>query len=247
MALGGLAFGRSPDGVQAVLLDGLGTLVALRPPWIAFARGLREEHGLSLSPEDAERAFRAEMAFYRAHHHEGRDERTLAELRDRCAGVLGRELPPAVSGALSSAQLQDAMLGALRFEAYPDVPGALAGLRERGCKLVVVSNWDVSLGAVLEALGISALLDGVVTSASVGAPKPAPAIFEAALALAGPPPERALHVGDSFADDVRGARGAGLRVALLSRAGTGEEAAREAQDAAQAGVAVIASLSELLA
>jgi putative hydrolase of the HAD superfamily len=242
-----------PDGVQAVLLDGLGTLVALQPPWPALVLGLREAHGLDVAPEEAERAFRTEMAYYRAHHHEGRDARTLADLRARCAQVLGRELPATVRRTLSNAQLTAAMLGALRFEAYSDAPAALAGLRARGCKLVAVSNWDISLSTVLDALGISPMLDGAVTSASVGVPKPAPAIFEAALALAGVPPQRALHVGDSLAHDVLGARAAGLAAALLSRtcadgeAAREEDAAREEEDAARkAGVRVIMSLAELL-
>jgi putative hydrolase of the HAD superfamily len=231
-----------------VLLDGLGTLVALRPPWPALVRGLREEYGLQLALEDAERAFRAEMAYYRAHHHEGRDERTLTALRARCAEVLECELPALVGRRLSKAQLTAAMLGALRFEAYPDVPDALAGLRARGCKLVVVSNWDISLSGVLNALGISAMLDGVVTSAAVGMSKPAPAIFEAALALVAVPPKRALHVGDSFAQDVLGARAAGVAAVLLSRSGAGGEAAWEQAAAArESGVAVIRSLAELLA
>lgn len=214
----------APAGTRAILLDGLGTLVALRPPWHAFAAILRERHGLVVEPRDAERAFSAEIAYYRAHHVEGRDARTLAELRGRCADVLARELPAAVSLALSSAQLAAAMLRALCFETYPDVADTLAGLRARGCRLVVVSNWDISLTAVLEELGLLELLDGVVTSAEVGAPKPAGAIFEAALARAGVEPAGAVHVGDSFALDVRGALAAGVAAILLSRSAHPEDA-----------------------
>ncbi len=232
-----------PVGTRAVLLDGLGTLVALRPPGDALAAILRERHGLEVEPGDAERAFRAEIAYYRAHHVAGRDARTLAELRVRCAGVLGAELPAEAGGALSSAQLTAAMLGALRFEALPDAADTLAGLRTRGCRLLAVSNWDVSLTAVLGELGLSELLDGVVTSAEVGEPKPGRAIFEAALARAGVRPAEALHVGDSFALDVRGARAAGVAAVLIDRSAVGSDALQ----ARSAGVPVIASLAELLA
>lgn len=232
-----------PAGTRAVLLDGLGTLVALRPPWDALVATLRERHGLEVEAGDAERAFRAEIAYYRAHHVEGRDARTLAGLRARCAGVLARELPVATAGALSNAQLTAAMLGALRFEAFPEVVETLAGLRARGCRLVAVSNWDVSLSAVLEELGLLALLDGVVTSAEVGEPKPGRAIFEAALTCAGVEPAQALHVGDSFELDVRGARAAGVAAVLVVRSAAGCDALR----ARAAGVRVIASLAELLA
>jgi putative hydrolase of the HAD superfamily len=223
-----------------VLLDGLGTLVALEPPWPLLVAALRTAHGVELGLADAERAFRAEMAYYRAHHHEGRDPDTLAQLRDRCAQALRAELPRAVAEAISLADLRSAMLASLRFVAYPDALAALPALRARGSKLVAVSNWDVSLPAVLRATGLAELLDGAVTSAAVGAPKPDPAIFRAALALAGAAPERALHVGDSPAHDVRGALAAGIAPVLLRRADT------EPVELPP-GVPAISSLTELLA
>ena len=123
--------------------------------------------------------------------------------------------------------------------AYPDVPAALAALRARGVALVVVSNWDVSLPAVLRGVGLEGMVDGVVTSAQVGRPKPARAIFDAALALAGVSPDRAVHVGDSVEHDVRGALAAGIRPVLLRREGAepGEP---------PAGVPTISSLAQLL-
>ncbi len=220
-----------------MLLDGLGTLVALETPWPALVEELRGV-GVRLGLAEAERAFRAEMAYYRAHHHEGSDPRALEDLRLRCARVLRAELPAAVGEAVSLAELTAAMLRALRFSAYPDAAAALGALRARGAALMAVSNWDVSLPAVLRAVGLERLLDGVLTSAEIGAPKPAPAIFEAALARAGVPPERALHVGDSLEHDVRGALAAGVAPVLLLRAGT--EPVRAPPEAP-----VIRSLAEL--
>ena len=71
-------------------------------------------------------------------------------------------------------------------------------------RVVVASNWDVSLHEVLERLELAPLLDGVVTSAEVGARKPDPAVFMRALALAGAATSDAVHVGDSVEEDVRG-------------------------------------------
>jgi putative hydrolase of the HAD superfamily len=225
---------------RVVLLDGLGTLVSLQPPWPALVARLRGAHGVELEPAAAERAFRAEMVYYRAHHHEGHDANTLAQLRCRCAQTLRAELPEAVAEAVSLADLTSAMLEALRFAAYPDALSALPVLRTRGLKLVAVSNWDASLPAVLRATGLEELLDGAITSAAVGAPKPAPAIFRAALELAGAEPEQALHVGDSIEHDIRGALAAGVAPVLLRRAG-----ATSAQ--APPGTPEISSLAQLLA
>lgn len=63
------------------------------------------------------------------------------------------------------------------------------------------------------------LLDGILTSAEVGRRKPAPEIFEQALAIAGVAADRAMHVGDSLAEDVAGARAAGIEPVLIVRDG----------------------------
>ncbi|MGH2858135.1 MAG: HAD-IA family hydrolase [Solirubrobacteraceae bacterium] len=110
-----------------------------------------------------------------------------------------------------------ALLAALRFDACDDARPALLAARVAGRRVVVVSNWDVSLGEVLELAGLAPLLDAVVTSAAVGAPKPAPAIFRHALALAGVVAQRAVHVGDNLAQDVEGARACGIQAVLLAR------------------------------
>jgi putative hydrolase of the HAD superfamily len=113
-------------------------------------------------------------------------------------------------------------MGSLRFEAFEDAAPALTQLRSHGLRLVVVSNWDCSLPEVLDRVGLLPLLDAVVTSAEVGAAKPAPAVFDAGLDAAGCDAAEAVHVGDSAENDVEGARAAGIRALLLSRGGQGD-------------------------
>jgi putative hydrolase of the HAD superfamily len=220
---------------RAILLDGLGTLVALQPPWAPFAQALWREHGIELSLAEAQWAFTAEMQYYRAHHLEGSDTAALAGLRARCAEVLHASLPPRAARALSLDALTAAMLGALRFSLYPDVLATLTLLRARGFRLVVVSNWDISLTATLEALGLAGVFDAVITSAGVGAAKPAPEVFHAALAVLDIPAREALHVGDDPNLDVAGALAAGVLPVLL----------RREPESAPAGVTTISSLAEL--
>jgi putative hydrolase of the HAD superfamily len=192
---------------RAVLLDALGTLVELEPPWVS----LRERIPPQVSDERLVAAVRVEMGYYREHAHEGSDPASLADLRERSAGVLSRELGVGVGA--------DELMDAVRLSAYPDAVPALTGLRARGLRLAAVSNWDCSLGAVLERCGLGGLLDGVVSSAEAGAPKPDPAIFALALERLGCEPAEALHVGDTREEDVTGARAAGIRALLLDREG----------------------------
>ena len=178
--------------------------------------GPRLAERLGVSVERAETAFRAEIEYYVDHHIDGRDAASLSALRNRCAAVIRDSLK---LGSVELADVRDAMLDAIRFSAYPDAAPALRELRARGMRLVVASNWDCSLPEVLERAGLAELLDGVVSSAMVGAAKPEPALFEAALAVAGCEQSAALHVGDSRSKDVAGATRAGVAAVLLDRNG----------------------------
>jgi putative hydrolase of the HAD superfamily len=204
---GGVA--KRPEEVRAVFLDALGTLVELEPPWVHLAESMGVE-----ADDRLVSAARAEMAFYKAHSHEGGDADSLADLRARCAAVLSGELGREVDVGT--------MMGAIRFRAYPDAAPALDELRGRGARLVCVSNWDCSLAEVLKRCGLGEALDGVVTSAEAGARKPDPAIFTPALAMARVEPGEAVHVGDTVDEDVKGARAAGIRGLHLDRGGGGD-------------------------
>ncbi len=219
----------------AVFLDALGTLVSLAPPWSPLVTLLRERHGVVVAPDDARRAMLAEMDYYRRNCVRAADVTSLAALRVQCAMIVRERLEPLLD-ALSDAEIVAALLGALRFTPYDDVPSALARWREAGCALIVASNWDISLHDVLESTGLRPLLDGVVCSAQVGASKPSPAIFAAALALAGVSADRAVHIGDSLEEDVAGARAAGIEPILLNRGGEAIET--------EGDLRVIATLSE---
>jgi putative hydrolase of the HAD superfamily len=215
---------------SAVLLDALGTIVELERPWPHLVDELAAR-GVVVREEDARAAMLAEMAYYRAHHDEASTWPALRDLRRRCAAVIQEHLRT----ALPLDDVEDALLGAVRFRPYPEVPDALARLRARGARLAVVSNWDVSLHDVLERTGLRPLVDAVVISAVLGAAKPDPAIFRAALERLGAAAGDAVHVGDSVERDVAGARAAGIEAVLVARDGA----------EVPAGVRAIASLDEL--
>jgi putative hydrolase of the HAD superfamily len=225
-----------PARPRTLLLDALGTIVGLQPPAPALRGELADRFGIDVSHAQAQRALSGEIVYYRAHFDEGHDPESLAALRRCCAEVLRAALPPSpLLARVDTAALTDALLASLRFAAFPDVRPALLAARRRSERVVVVSNWDISLGDVLERLGLASLVDGVVTSAAAGARKPSPRIFRQALELAGTSAERATHVGDSFEEDVGGARAAGIAPVLLSRGG----------ERGPPGVRTIASLAEL--
>src|SRR5271169_3646980 len=191
--------------LDAVTIDAYGTLVALRDPVPALT-GALAAHGVERTEPEVRTAFRAEVDYYVVRSHEGRDEATLALLRADCAAVF----LDAAGASLDADEFAPAFVGALEFEELPGAADACRALAGAGLRLAVVSNWDVGLHDHLASLGLDRLVDTVVTSAEAGAPKPAPQVFELALARLGATAARTVHVGDADAD-AEGARAAGLR------------------------------------
>ena len=113
----------------------------------------------------------------------------------------------------------------------PGAAAGLASLRAVGLKVACISNSDGTVERLLEQAGLSAVLDFVIDSGVVGVEKPDPAIFALALERAGVAPGEAMHVGDLYAVDVVGARGAGLEAVLLDPLGRyGDRGCRTAPD-----------------
>jgi 2-haloacid dehalogenase len=98
-------------------------------------------------------------------------------------------------------------------ELYPGVREVLDALdAEPSVSLALVTNGlsDVQR-ARIERLGIGRYFDAIAISSELGTAKPAPAIFEFALAaLGGPARASALMVGDSLTSDIQGGRNAGI-------------------------------------
>jgi putative hydrolase of the HAD superfamily len=193
--------------LEAVTVDGFGTLVELESPVLPLVQAL-EDSGVARPPAEVERAFAAEASHYRLHAHHARDDETLASLRRDCVAVFLRGL----AAPIEPDEFVDSFLAALVFRPAAGAAPAIEAMRSRGLKLAVVSNWDCSLAGRLEELQLLEHFDAVVTSAEAGVPKPDPRVFRLALDRLGAPASRALHVGDEEADE-RGAIAAGMHFA----------------------------------
>jgi putative hydrolase of the HAD superfamily len=111
-------------------------------------------------------------------------------------------------------------------QALPWAAEGLAAIAATGVPVVVVSNADGTVADVLATVGLLQAGPGplaevlaVIDSGAVGVAKPDPRIFELALEVAGTTSERALHVGDAYHYDVRGARAAGVHPVLVDPLG----------------------------
>lgn len=122
----------------------------------------------------------------------------------------------AATGIDASAEaLADAFAGGLGAygELYPGVRDVLDALvAEPAVSLALVTNGLSEVQRVrIDRLGLGRYFDAIAISSELGTAKPAPAIFEIALAgLGAPAKSSALIVGDSLTSDIQGGRNAGI-------------------------------------
>ncbi|MDQ3419285.1 MAG: HAD-IA family hydrolase [Acidobacteriota bacterium] len=108
------------------------------------------------------------------------------------------------------------------IQARKPVDGAarfLAAIRERAAVVIVSNNLLHEQREKLCGCDLDRHVDVLVVSEEVGVSKPASRIFEVALERAGVSADEAVMVGDSWANDVEGARAAGIRAVWFNRDG----------------------------
>jgi putative hydrolase of the HAD superfamily len=206
-------------GYAAVFFDAGNTLFSAYPSVGARYAEVAARFGLQADPQEVEREFRREWLKRSSTHAlalAASDQAERAWWRDLVSGVFAR------FGALARfeeffTELYDLFARPEAWRLYPDAGPVLAECRRRGVVTGIVSNWDSRLEGICRGLDLSGRLDFILYSALAGVAKPNPRIFELALARAGVAPDRVLHVGDSLADDVAGARAAGLDALWLRR------------------------------
>jgi putative hydrolase of the HAD superfamily len=191
-------------GIDAVTIDAFGTLVELESP-VGRLQAALAERGVERDEKSVGEAFAAEVEYYLVHKGEGRDDASLLDLRNRCAGVFLAGVAP----ELGAEEFAPAFVGSLVFRPLDGVEKALRRLRRAGLELACVSNWDVGIVEQLERAGLAPYLSAIVSSAETNAEKPDPRVFVEALRRLGVEPARAIHIGDDEVDQA-GALAAGL-------------------------------------
>ena len=138
-----------------------------------------------------------------------RRESWFAVVRETFAPIeLPREFLPAVYDRFAEPDV---------WRVYDDVIPVLTGLRQKGFKLGIISNWDERLRPLLARLELSQFFDTQIISCELGATKPDVRLFEQAAAELAVPTGELLHIGDHHEFDVLGARSAGTHGLKIER------------------------------
>jgi putative hydrolase of the HAD superfamily len=124
------------------------------------------------------------------------------------------------------------------WRADPEAAPLLRSLKRAGVEIGLISNFDYRVYAILDGLGLAGFFDSVTISSEAGWAKPAPELFNAALAHHRATPGQSAHVGDAPHLDVAGATAAGL-AAILIEPGVPERVAVNGRIARVASLAAI--------
>lgn len=207
------------------IFDLYGTLVDIHTDedapglWTAIADYYRAQ-GAAYGPEELRSSYlrlvreaesRAAPLRRDAHeaHPEIQLERVFARLfREKGASA---DLPQAVQAGRRFRELSTEYI-----RLYGGAKELLTALRERGCRLWLLSNaqaiftrWE------LERLGLAGCFDGIYLSSDYGVKKPDRRFFEVLLRKENILPEQAVMIGNDGVCDIAGARGVGLDTVYL--------------------------------
>jgi putative hydrolase of the HAD superfamily len=123
--------------------------------------------------------------------------------------------------ALARARFADPTVG---WHLFPDTVAVLGELRGHGWRHAILSNHIPELSELVDGLGLSELVDTVLSSASTGYEKPHPTAFALALEACGHP-SQVWMVGDNPIADVAGAQAAGIPAIRVRTSDRGKPAA----------------------
>jgi putative hydrolase of the HAD superfamily len=211
---------------NAILFDAGGTLLRVQRSVGEIYAQRAARHGVSVSPEALEAAFRKIW--------DDRRDSLLTSTSDEIERRWWYEVVEDVFAATRQRaafgdsfegffdELYDLFSTPTVWRVFEDVSPTLDMLENHGIRTAVVSNWDCRLPRLLERLGLAERFEFILTSAQAGFRKPDPRIFEAALNRLGLLASRVVHVGDSYEDDIIGAKSAGVTAVLIERQGNQE-------------------------
>lgn len=177
-------------------------------------RRVGERHGLALDPGLYDAARQAALDELQRHHELVHDEEVWFAFTEQIVLRMGGDPARARACAIDMVREWERHEN---FSLYEDALPALEELRRHRLRIGLVSNGQRDLEEFALHHGLA--VDATVGSRAHGRVKPHPSIFVAALEALEVAPDEVAMVGDSYEDDIEGARALGIRAILLDRDG----------------------------
>lgn len=241
-----------PRRIRAVAFDAVGTLIHPRPSVADIYARIGRRHGSRRTRDEVARRFRDAFVYAETEAPSSpaewdRPDRLRCDEageRSRWRTIVTTVLDDADDPLACFEELFAHFARPDAWAAFPDVADSLADLRRMGFVTAVASNFDSRLLGLCR--DIPALSDVAVrvVSSQAGYRKPSRKFYGALAAACGVAADAVLMVGDDWANDVLGARHAGLQAVYLSR----DEPAETPRDRREpAAIRTLRTLPELLA
>jgi putative hydrolase of the HAD superfamily len=184
-------------------------------------RRIGERHGLGLDPGLYATARAAAIDALQRNHELVHDEEIWIAFTEEIVLRMGGDADPDGTRACATDMVREWERHE-NFSLYEDALPVLDELKRNGLKIGLVSNGqrDLDEFTVHHALDV----DVAVGSRAHGRVKPHASIFRAAILALDVAPGEVAMVGDSYEDDIEGARALGIRAILLDRDGARPDA-----------------------
>ena len=207
--------------IKALLFDFFNTLSYYEPPREHMYIDVCKKHGIHVDMKQLNLSLPHADTFYRDENHR---LPVLERPQKEQIAFFITYIKTALKGAGVDADeticmeiLQKMKTTKWQFQLFDDVIPTFKALKEREHILGLISNVGQEAEKTFTELGLMQYLDFYVTSFNTGHDKPDPEIFLMALEKAGINADEAIYTGDSYEQDVTGARGVGIYPVLIDR------------------------------
>ncbi len=215
--------------LEGVVLDIDGTLISLSKGVGEIYAELLAEHGVIANPNHLNDVTRRVWTAFQPEYLNSKDQNRTTHDREKSAWLsfVRQVLHQAGLPCSHDAQLIESIYNAFATNRFrriePGVEAFLRAAQGAGLRAYAATNNDVRSRAVLEAMGLKALLRGVYVAGDIGWKKPSHNYYHALREQIGVPAEKLLHIGNDQHLDVRVPIECGWRAALYDSKSRGPE------------------------
>jgi putative hydrolase of the HAD superfamily len=216
--------------IRGVALDAVGVLIRPAESIAATYLAISRQFGSTLDAEVVGKRFR--LAFGKQEMLDAQAGWRVDEARERqrWLDIVRETLDDVVEPEACFQALFDHFAQPSAWVIDSDLASLVERLHDRGIPVVVASNFDARLHAVLADHPVRKRLRAVLVSSEVGWRKPAEPFFRATADALQAPMGKVLFIGDDRRNDYDGARAAGMTACLLNPKETGPEVVASAAE-----------------
>jgi putative hydrolase of the HAD superfamily len=216
--------------LQAILLDAVGTTIYPARDVSQTYSEFGKRYGCELGVEEIRQrfraAFRAEEAQDKAAGYRTSEERE----RQRWQTIVGKVFTELKESGPLFEDLWQHFRQPSSWRVYPDTVKLIEGANQKGLKVILASNFDGRLRAIVGGFPELAGLHSLAISSELGWRKPAREFYHQIVKQLKLEPSTALSIGDDRVNDYEGALAAGLQAKLVNQEKENRQDAKDAKN-----------------